>query len=408
MLKRTRYKNSSNQFQKCLLLGIGLFFLSPVFAQFKVKIIITGSPESHKADPVFIAGNFNGWNPGLAEYRLNGVNNVPAIELKMESAGSYEFKFTRGSWQKVECTANGSDIANRIFQLNRDTVIYLSIAGWTDDFVRVPKLHTASSNVSIMDTAFAMPQLSRSRRIWIYLPAGYQSGKKSYPVIYLQDGQNVFDRYSAAYSEEWGVDETMDSLASKGYPPFIVVAIDNGGEKRMNEYNPCLLTLKDSVMSKTFTPEADQYLDFMVKTLKPYIDKRFRTKRSRENTSVAGASMGGLISYYAVLKYPQVFGNAGVFSPAFWTADSIENLTDSVANKLNAKFFFYMGEMEGKDYVDQMNRIADKIGRKSSSLIYLVSDPVGIHNEIFWRKWFPEFYKWLVADGFNVLTKPKD
>ena len=114
--------------------------------------------------------------------------------------------------------------------------------------------------------------------------------------------------------------------------------------------------------------------------------------------------MGGLISYYALLKYPKVFGNAGIFSPAFWTANGIDNLTDSIGGKLDAKLFFYIGEAEGKEDVEKMNSIVEKIGKKSSAMITSVIDPEGKHNEQAWRKWFAEFYKWMMADGFNVIT----
>ena len=115
--------------------------------------------------------------------------------------------------------------------------------------------------------------------------------------------------------------------------------------------------------------------------------------------------MGGLISYYAALKYPDVFGKAGVFSPAFWTAPQIKSLTDSVAKKINAKFFFYMGENEGGTYVEDMKDVAERLGSNSNTMIYSVIDAEGNHNEKAWRKWFAEFYKWIMADGFNYVIK---
>jgi metallo-beta-lactamase class B len=257
------------------------------------------------------------------------------------AAGAYAFKFTRGDWGKVESTAKGANVANHSIQLISDTSLSFTIAGWLDDFA-VAKTHTVSSNVSILDTAFKMPQLNRSRRIWVYLPAPYKNSKKHYPVMYLQDGQNIFDDYTSAYGE-WGVDECLDSLFTKGKRPCIVIGIDNGGETRMNEYNPYEFTWKDSSTSKTFTPEGDQYLSFISHTLKPFIDKHYRTLSSRENTIIAGSSMGGLIAYYALLKYPKVFGKAGIFSPAFWTASGIDQLTDSLGKKTGCQNLFLYG-----------------------------------------------------------------
>jgi metallo-beta-lactamase class B len=186
-------------------------------------------------------------------------------------------------------------------------------------------------------------------------------------------------------------------LIGSGKPGCIVVGIDNG-PKRLNEYNPYFF--------RDFGEgEGARYVDFISKTLKPFIDKKYRTLSSKENTMIAGSSMGGLISYYAMIKQPEVFGRAGIFSPAFWTASAISSLTDSVAAKVNGKFFFYMGAKEGQEYINDMVSIQELLGEKSSAMIYSVIDDEGMHNEKSWRKWFAEFYRWMMADGFNTITK---
>lgn len=373
-------------------------------AQFTLKIEITETPSAHKEDGVFVAGSFNSWKPADSLYLFSAVNNRLVLEIKNLPANGYQFKFTRGSWQKVESTNSGGDVANRTIQLSSDTTISYSIDGWKDDHA-VAKQHTASANVHIMDTAFFIPQLNRTRRIWVYLPSGYTETKKHYPVMYLHDGQNLFDEAITAYGNEWGVDECLDSLIAKGKQACIVVGIDNGGDTRMSEYNPYEFVWKNNGQSKTFLPEGDAYLDFLTQTLKPFIDKKYRSLASKENTIIAGSSMGGLISYYAALKYPDVFGKAGIFSPAFWTAPSIKLLTDSAARNINAKFFFYMGEKEGDKYISDMNEVAEKLGGNSHTMIYSVIDEYGEHNEKAWRKWFAEFYVWMMADGYNNVIK---
>ena len=407
MFKPTGYIKLRSVLLKCLCLSIGAFILLPGFSQVKLIIHLNKLPASHIGDTIFVAGNFNNWNSGDTNYRFFLHGNIRSIELKALTAGTYEFKFTRGNWGKVESAFDGKTISNHTINLTRDTTLSFSIAGWGDDFASIPKTHTASAHVRVLDTAFEMPQLKRHRRVWLYLPQGYGKTKKRYPVIYMQDGQNIFDEYTAAYGE-WGVDESMDSLIAKGRPACIVVGIDNGGDTRMNEYNPYEFTLKDSANSKMFLPEGDQYLEFLSKTLKPYIDKHYRTLSSKENTIIAGSSMGGLISYYALLKYPEIFGNAGIFSPAFWTANGIDKLTDSLAGNLDAKLFFYIGDGEGKENVDRMNAIIEKIAKKSPAMVCSVIDPDGEHNEQAWRKWFVEFYKWITADGFNVITSSRN
>jgi predicted alpha/beta superfamily hydrolase len=365
-------------------------------AQFTVHFKLGKYPLQLTPDSIFIAGNFNDWNPHNTAYILSsGEQNNFSLYTKLP-AGSYEYKCTRGNWKKVECREQGYEIENRKFEIYSDTAIEINIEAWKDNFANGAGKHTASKHVQIMDTAFFMPQLNRTRRIWIYLPEEYERTKKQYPVLYMQDGQNVFDASTAA-ADEWAVDECLDSLIASGKPPCIVVGIDNG-PKRLNEYNP--FAFQDFGEG-----EGDPYLNFISQTLKPFIDKKYRTLPSKENTIIAGSSMGALISYYAMIKLPQVFGKAGIFSPAFWTAPDIKHLTDSLASKINGKFFFYIGEKEGDSFVKDMQDIQESLGEKSAAMIYSVVDEDGIHNEAAWRKWFPEFYCWIMADGFNNVIK---
>jgi len=381
----------------CLLVLV--FCLAKTVAQFHVVFKLNKFPSTHSSDSIFVAGNFNNWNPGNKGYvfSLTG-NNTTEAPLQL-AAGNYEFKCTRGSWRNVETQSDGKDIANRSFTLQSDTVIELSIDAWKDDFASAERKHTASSNVRVMDTAFLMPQLNRFRKIWIYLPEDYAKNKKHYPVLYMQDGQNLFDEYTSPFGE-WGVDECLDSLIAKGKPACIVVGIENGPQ-RINEYSPY-----DT--DRFGKGEGDAYLDFLAGTLKPYIDKNYRTLSSKENTVIAGSSVGALISYYAMLKRPDVFGKAGIFSPSFWLASPIKPLTDSLAGKISGKFFFYMGGKEGDSFIQDSKDIQESLGEKSSSMIYSVLDANGSHNEQAWRKWFAEFYGFIMADGFNNVVKMKE
>lgn len=378
--------------------AILIFFSQFAFSQFKIRLRAIDLPAKHSSDSVFVAGNFNAWNP-----RKNGSffskNEKAFIEINDLPAGPYIFKFTRGNWQSVECKNDGEEVGNRMLNLSSDTVISFSIDAWKDDFAVVEKQHTASSNVKIIDTAFIIPQLGRTRRIWLYLPPGYSKSKQKYPVMYMQDGQNIFDEYTSGFGE-WGVDECLDSLIKKGKPACIIVGIDNGPQ-RLNEYNP--YEFKDFGKG-----EGDKYVDFIVDDLKPFIDKHYRTLSSNQNTIIAGSSMGGLISYYAMLKYPQVFGKGGIFSPSFWTAGKINGLTELSGKNLKGTLFFYIGGQEGERFIDDMLEVTEKLGANSSALMYVVTDPGGKHNEQAWRKWFPEFCNWVLANGFNNIIDPDD
>lgn len=384
-----------------LLMAFLVSSLSAV-SQYNVKVRLVSVPPGHEHDSIYAAGNFNEWKPADPEARFGENEGKYFLQFDDVAAGDYEFKFTRGSWQNVEGGQKGADIGNRKLTVTGDTTVEFSIISWRDDFPPTERKHTASSNVHLLDSAFAIPQLDRSRRIWIYLPKNYAAGKKRYPVLYMHDGQNLFDEYNAPFGE-WGVDDCLDSIQnsdSKNKPACIVIGIENG-PKRMNEYNPYSF-------QNFGEGEGDEYVDFIAKTLKPYIDRKYRTLSSTQNTMIAGSSMGGLISYFAMLKYPEVFGKGGIFSPAFWTADAIKPLTEEMGKLLKGKLFFYMGGKEGGSYIDDMKDVTDLLGKHSPALIYAVVDPEASHNEEAWRKWFPEFFTWIMADGFNKVIKVED
>lgn len=371
-----------------LLLAFNLV-CSFLFAQYALRLVVNDA-ATRKQDDIYVAGNFNDWKPGDANYKMKPFGGTRRVYvLKDIAAGKYEFKFTRGSWEKVETTAKGDNIANHEVQVSSDTSLTFSIAGWHDDYPDKPKPNTATAQVQVLDTAFFIPQLNRYRRVWIYLPKNYSSLRgKSYSVLYMQDGQNLFNERTA-FAGEWGIDECLDTLQQQLNRDCIVVGIDNGGEHRTTEYNPY-----DN--EKYGKGEGAQYVDFLVQTLKPFIDKRFRTLKDASHTYIAGSSMGALISLYAVIKYPDVFGSAGLFSPAFWLTPQLYTDAQQAKWKGIHRFFFYAGEKESDTMVNDMKRMEDVLYKEhkdiqTTELIF----PLGQHNETYWRKMFPNFYKWV-------------
>jgi alpha-glucosidase len=324
-----------------------IFFFYQANAQHNLKLVVQNLSATHLNDTVYVAGNFNGWNPGKTAMAFQQDKNVWEIILSLPT-DQYEFKFTLGSWDNVQVTKSGKDAANNSMKLLNDTSIFFTIVAWKNEFEVLPKKHTASNHVTIMDTAFNIPQLNSKRKIWVYLPRDYENNNKRYPVLYMHDGQNLFDEYTGNFGE-WGVDEALDSLIKTGAPACIVVGINNG-PNRINEYNPYNT-------DRFGKGEGDNYLQFIVNNLKPYIDKHYKTLSQKENTIIAGSSMGGLISYYAVAKYPSVFGKAGVFSPSFWIAPQMDSLTQAVAPSLSGKYFFYMGGKESEEAIPDMFNI---------------------------------------------------
>ena len=375
---------------------LGLLLTVAVMAQNTIHLQITSLPLYHPSgSDIYAAGSFNGWNPQDDNYKFQHDNNGKYfLDLKLDK-GSYEYKITRGSWDKAECKKGGAGTANRILKIETNETVELAIEEWADRFPAIPQKSTASKNVQIIDTAFLIPQLKRTRRIWIYLPECYSSCTKKFPVLYMHDGQNVFDD-ATSYSGEWGVDDYLDSL-SMDAKQCIVVAIDNGGNKRLNEYCPYDFSLSGiGAFSKSNKGEGNEYVDFLVKTLKPFIDKNYRTAKDKANTAIAGSSMGGLISLYAVLKYPKIFGAAGVFSPAFSMAPKIFDDIKAKGKKVSSKIYFYAGKQEGEKMVPDMLKAYETMSTVSKSKMQAVIRDDGRHNEPTWRKEFPLFYKWII------------
>ncbi len=371
-----------------------LFFLlmQPIIflhAQYTVRIIIV-SVATKPNDQIYVSGNFNDWKPADINSKLKPFGGGRfAIVFNNVSPGNFEFKFMRGDWNKVETSAKGENIDNRTVTINGDTSFEVSIAGWKDDFPDKPIPNTASANVHLLDSAFFIPQLNRYRRIWIYLPASYQKEKnKTYPVLYMNDGQNLFNEQTAGFGMEWGVDECLDTLAPQLHKECIVIGIDNGGEKRMNEYNPY-----DN--DKYGKGEGKEYLDFIANTLKPFVDKNYHTVKDANHTFIAGSSMGGLISMYALVAYPNVFGGAGIFSPSFWIAPQICADVANVKWQKKFQIYLYAGKKESNTMVIDMERMFKIINQKNCCSVLDVTFPLGQHNEKYWRDEFDDFYRWL-------------
>lgn len=156
------------------------------------------------------------------------------------------------------------------------------------------------------------PQLGNRRDLLVYLPPSYHHTARRYPVIYMHDGQNLFDN-ATSYAGEWGVDETMEQLGYEEGLEAIVVGIPNAGLDRLAEYSP----FRDPRLGGG---RGDRYLEFIAATIKPLIDRDFRTLPGRRHTGLLGSSMGGLISLYAFFRHPAIFGFAGIMSPSLWYA----------------------------------------------------------------------------------------
>ncbi len=385
------------------LLGILLFTGAPVSAQLTLRVVSV--PANTPADAeLYVAGDFQGWDPADPDYRLtknpDGTHEI-TIQPPM---GLLSFKFTRGTdWSTVEGDENGNFRPNRTYQYDGgpDT-LEAEILGWEDlGGGGGSGNSTAAANVSILDEDFFIPQLNRTRRIWIYLPPDYDSSAKRYPVLYMHDGQNVFDA-ATSFAGEWKVDESLNELFDMGDYGCIVVAIDNGGTHRLDEYSPW-------VNPSYGGGQGDEYIQFIAHTLKPHIDSTFRTRPEREFTGIMGSSMGGLISHYAIVEYQDVFGKAGVFSPSYWFSQEVFTHTQNSPRQGPVRIYTIVGAGEGAGMVNGVNQMHQTLlesGYSESELMKEIHSD-GEHSEWYWAREFPGAYLWLFGDlPLNETSPP--
>ncbi len=364
------------------------------------RITLDIDPASPAAqDDIYVAGGFNGWSPrddagrmvrlGDGRYFLN-IENAPLSSL--------EFTFTRGSWRSQEANADGSAFPVHRIEAGEGPAGSFTVEHWRDDFPAAAT--TASPRVRQMGT-FYSPQMNRYRRVWIYLPKGYQDSNGRYPVLYMHDGQSVFDQAISGNFDsttmgpgEWSVDEAADA----GGLPLIVVAVENGGSaSRWIEYVPFDTPAKGH-------GEGRKYLEFIVDTIKPYVDAHYRTNPGRDATYIAGSSLGGLISFYAGLYHPDVFGKIGALSPSLWYARDVRSDIGAATVRagVRPRYYFYAGQKEldgarsGPSDTDVLQVIEEM--RSLGWGVEFSVNPDGIHRVKYWREEMPRLLNWLLGE----------
>jgi predicted alpha/beta superfamily hydrolase len=224
---------------------------------------------------------------------------------------------------------------------------------------------------------FASPQLKNSRALRIYLPPSYaENPAKRYPVLYMHDGQNLFDAKTASFGVEWGVDETMNRLVAMGAADeVIVVGIDNTPD-RIPEYTPCC-------DPKYGGGKLDAYGAFIVDTVKPYIDRSYRTLPGKDTTAIMGSSLGGIASVAIAQRYPQVFSKAGGVSSSFWWNNG--ELFKKLPERVPVKFYLDAGTNDDglEDTTKMRDAMLAKGYRDSEDLLFFKAEG-GRHNEASW------------------------
>ncbi len=270
--------------------------------------------------------------------------------------------------------------------------------------------HTLTGNIH-RHSHFESRILRNRRDVLVYLPRGYRRRMRDrYPVLYLHDGQNVFDEATAFGHNEWGVDETAQRLIRTGLiDPLIIVAVDNTGENRIHEYTPTRGVIDQSgKRPKRSKGLGRKYGRFLVEELKPFIDKLYRTKPEAEFTGLGGSSLGGLITLCLGLWYPDVFRRLAVMSPSVWWDDCvIYRMVEELEDKLPLKIWLDTGTHEpGWQRAGVLrDRLVEKGWRLYDDLQYL--EIAGAeHSESAWAARIETVLRYLYPPAPPVKTAP--
>lgn len=340
--------------------------------------------------PISLVGNFCDWVIDTQRYRLEQVSpghyrfqfpegQMPAFPI--------EYKFVKGGWEDEEVDEFGSKVPNRRIDHPKQLVVN-QVPRWKKNGIAynpdlLPRIHVISEK-------FEIPQLIKTRRITALLPHDYDATDKRYPVLYLQDGQNLFDDH--APFGNWAVDKKLAVMAERGLSDIIIVSIDHAEEERAAEFTP-------SYPTHLGVGDGKKYTRFLADTLKPYVDQHFRTRTDRVHTGIGGSSMGGLISIYAGMMYPEVYGRLMIFSPSLWVAPNIPHFGLPYEEPVAARIYIYAGEKEGGSMIPNINRYREALQRKGMNMTnfdFRISiDPEGVHNEEHWGREFPKAVEWL-------------
>lgn len=393
---------------KALVLLTLLFSLSTLYgapAQVTIKINLKVSFALPDHATVYLSGSteeLGKWQPDFIPLQKTGPKAYQ-IELSLPKGGVViQFKFTLGKWEMVEKGPQGEEIPNHALALDQNRTATYQVDSWNNYQMLSGQLPTWTGRVEEFPPLYS-DHFKNWRKVWVYLPPNYDKNtNQNYPVLYMHDGNNVFDSKRSFGGAEWEVDETAEALiGKKKLREIIVVALANTS-RRMDEYTP----IPDIWYGGG---EADAYGELIVKQLKPLIDKRYRTLKGRDYTGVMGSSLGGLVSMYIAIKYPSVFSKIGVVSPSIWWSN--QWILGAVSNhqfKYSFQIWVDMGTKEGTsdanrngvpDSLDDARALRDILVQKGfvhgKTLAYH-EESGAQHNEYYWAKrvWRPLSFFW--------------
>jgi len=338
---------------------------------------------------IFITGNqwqLSKWNPGRTALK-NIDTNQWSISINFTKGTEIEYKFTRGSWVAEPVDKWSKPFQNFKLLIKGDTTVIHEFQYWKDDTQPTKSTITGTLNYHRQMKAFGIAP----RDIVVWLPPGYDiESDRQYPVLYMHDGQNIFDANTASFGTEWRIDETADSLIRSGViQPLIIVGIYNT-QHRTPEY--------------ANTKLGKRYRRFIIRKLKPYIDKHYRTLPDRDHTAVGGSSMGGLVSFMLVWENDGVFSKAICMSPAFKIEelDYVTTVQNYKGPKKNIQIYIDNGGIELETQlqpgIDEMLTALKQKGYRQNIEYFWFKDKNARHFESDWGKRMP----WVLIQFFKT------
>ncbi len=348
------------------------------------RIQTNNIPDSEN---VYITGNIpdlGNWQPDKISL-INTSGNFWEKSIPLPAGENIEYKITRGSWDSEEVMNDGTIPGNHKLFVNGDTTVNLVIQSWKDQFSYELK-GQVTGKVDYYRSIKGKGILPRDIIVW--LPPGYDTEtNQKYSVLYMQDGQNLFDPATSAFGIDWQMDETADSLIRDGMiKPVIIVGLANT-KWRSSEY------------ADNDTGRA--YMNFIVTKVKPFIDSVYRTLKGPEYNAVGGSSLGALISFMLGWNYPGIFSKVICISPAlkYKYIDYVDDVEKYDGVRKNLKFYFDWGgnsldSLLAPGTKEMINTLEEKGYREGKDILWY-EDPQGLHNEASWarRIWRPlEFF----------------
>jgi predicted alpha/beta superfamily hydrolase len=380
-----------------------------------VTFVVTPPENTPKDQVLYLSGSvpaLGNWDAAGLPLQRQTDGKYTATAPDLLNGMDYAFKITRGTWGTAESDADGKEATNHAFTASKDGKVEVTIPNWIDGGKAVPGRVTMTGDVRL-HKKFHSSILNNDRTLIVYLPPDYEKNQQQrYPVLYLQDGQNLMDEATSYQGIEWGIDEAAQKLIGSGkINPVVIVGVYNT-ETRTAEFTPPLagVAKKDA--------KGEQYAKMLVDEVKPFIDAHYRTNADRGHSTIAGGSMGGLIALYTAKTHADKFGGVVALSPWLRLGDKpiVNELVGDGAWLKQTFTFIDMGTDAGHNYpggaanaipdAQQLVAAMEKAGLENGKQFVYREIEGGKHNEASWAATIDQVLLALYGKPSDVAASP--